>query len=84
MRFHDVTSWSYVNLDDPLLVLVQKSGRGPGIIYHVSDIGVERRVEDLIEGNYKTWTLDWTMDWTMDWTRLWTRSLTAKISLELS
>ena len=24
---------------------VRKSGRGPGIIYHVSDVGVERRVE---------------------------------------
>ena len=24
---------------------VHKSGRGPGIIYHVSDVGVERRVE---------------------------------------
>ena len=29
---------------------VQKSGRGPGIIYHVSDVGVEEKgKEDLIE-----------------------------------
>jgi len=35
-------------------------------------------LNQLKQGNYKTWTRGWTMDWTMDWTRLWTRSLTAK------
>ena len=31
------------------MLAVWKSGRGPGIIYHLSDVGVEKGREDLIE-----------------------------------